>query len=145
MEKPLDRQPVQAILLLLAGAALYIYVLLLAIGYQARIPQPELLARLVADQKARFWSWDQFTHLLTVLAVSAPFAWVLSRLFGRRLMLAGAVVVMPTVIWLVLDYYSMRAELPQAPPALDFFYGLDAVEVALALPLLAWLLRPARP
>jgi hypothetical protein len=144
MTKPLDRHPVRAIPLLLAGAAVYIYVLLLAVGYQAQIPQPGLLARLVSDQKARFWTWDQCTHLLMVLAISAPFAWLLTRLFGRRLVLAAAVVVTPTVIWLVLDYFSIRAELPDAPPLLDLFYGLDTLEVALILPLLAWLLRPAR-
>ena len=134
----------QGTLLLLAGAALYIYVLLLAIGYQGRIPQPGWLAHLVSDQKARFWSWDQFTRLLMVVAVSAPFAWLLTRLFGRRLALAAAVVVAPTVIWLALDYFSMRAGLSDAPPLLDFFYGLDTLEVALILPLLTWLLRPAR-
>lgn len=144
MNKPLDRQPVQAILLLLACAAVYLYLLLLALGWQARIPQPVFLAHLVADEKARFWTWDQFTHLLTVLAVSVPFAWALTRLLSRRLALAGAVVVAPAVIWMALDYFSIPAELPQAPPALDFFYGLDTAAVAAILPLLAWLLRPAR-
>jgi hypothetical protein len=141
MTKPLDRQPVQAILLLLACAALYIYLLLLALGYQLRIPQPELLARLIADDKARFWAWDQLTHLLTVLAVSTPFAWLLSRLFGRRLALVGAVVVAPAVIWMVLDYFAMAGAAPDSPIALDLFYGLGVVEVAVALPLLSWLLR----
>ena len=145
MDKSLDRHPVRAIPLLLAGAAVYIYVLLLGVGCQAQLPQPDLLARLIADQKARFWTWDQCTHLLMVLAVSAPFAWLLTGLFGRRLLVAAAVVVTPTVIWQALDYFSIRAEVLVAPPPmLAFFYGLDTLEVALVLPLLTWLLRPSR-
>jgi hypothetical protein len=137
----LDRRPLQAVLLLLGGAALYLYALLEALGLQLRLPAPAFLGRLIAAKEARFWAWDQSTHLFAVLAVSAPFGWLLSSLFRRRLLVAAIVVVAPAVCWMVVDYFSLASTLPDVPPALNLFYAIGVVEVAVVLPALTLLLR----
>lgn len=141
MNTALDRRPLQAVLLLLAGAALYLYAVLEALGLQLRIPAPAFLGQLMAGEEARFWAWDQLTHLLAVLTVSAPFAWLLSNLFSRRLLVAAIVVVVPAVSWMVVDYFSLASVLPNVSATLNLFYAVGVLEVAAVLPALTLLLR----
>lgn len=140
METSLDRKPLQGSLTLLAGAALYTMLLLQAVALQGGLRQPAFLASWIADPQARFWTWDQFTHTLVVLLVSLPCAWALTRLYTRRLLPAALLLVAPTLAWMGIDYLSLRDALPP-PPAVDFFYSLDALKVLLTLPLLVLLLR----
>ena len=69
-------------------------------------------------------------------------AWALARFYMRRLLPAALLLVTPAVAWMVLDWYSLRSELPDAPPIVTTVYFIDTAKVALTLPLLAWLLRP---
>lgn len=138
---PFDRNPLQGALVLLVGAALYTVLLPQAIGLSAALNEPGFLVSLVGDRHARFWVWYQLLHTLVVVLVSLPFAWVLSRLYSRRLLPAALLVVAPTVIWMVLDYLSLREQLPDAPAVLNTFYAIDTAKVVLAVPLLSVLLR----
>ena len=137
---PFDRSPVQGALALLAGAALYTVLLLQAIGAAGSLPAPGFLQR-IEDKHLRFWVWDQALHTTIVLVIGLPFAWVLSRLYARRLLPAALMVVMPTLVWMGLDYLVMRDQLPDAPLALNVFYAIDAAKVLLLLPLMSLLLR----
>ena len=92
------------------------------------------------DPQTRLWVWDQLTHTLTVLLLSLPFAWGLTRLYTRRLLPAALMRVTPAVAWMVLDYFNLRDELPDAP-IVTTIYFVDVAKVALILPLLVLLLR----
>lgn len=138
---PFDRSPLQGALVLLVGAALYTVLLPQAIGMSAALNEPGFLASLVGDKLARFWVWYQLLHTLVVVLVSLPFAWILSRLYSRRLLPAALLVVAPTVIWMVLDYLSLREQIPDAPAALNTFYAIDTAKIIIAVPLLSGLLR----
>ncbi len=137
-----DRNPLQGALVLLVGAALYTVLLPQAISLGTSPHAPAFLAALIGDGHARFWAWYELLHTLVVLLVSLPFAWVLSRLYARRLLPAALLVATPTVIWMVLDYLSLREEIPDAPATLNTFYAIDVAKIVVALPLLSSLLRP---
>ena len=139
---PFERSPVQGVLVLLIGTALYTVLLPQAIALGAALQTPGLLTSLIGDPHVRFWVWDQLLHTLAVLLTSLPFAWVLSRLYTKRLLPAALLLVIPTVIWMVLDYLSLRQEIPDAPATVNVFYALDALKIVLILPLLGLLLRP---
>jgi len=139
---PFDRNPLQGALVLLVGAALYTVLLPQAIGLATSLHAPGFLPSLIGDEHARFWAWYELLHTLVVVLASLPFAWVLSRLYARRLLPAALLVVTPTVIWMVLDYLSLRQEIPDAPAALNTFYSIDVAKIVIALPLLGTLLRP---
>ncbi len=136
----LDRQPLRASLILLFAAALYMVLLFQAVGAQGGWKAPGFVEAWLQDPQTRLWAWDQFTHTLTVLLLSLPFAWGLTRLYTRRLLPAALVLVMPAVAWMVLDYFSLRDELPDAP-IVTTIYFVDVAKVALILPLLVLLLR----
>ena len=142
MTSPLDRSPLQGALVLLVGAALYTVLLPQMIGVGAALHAPGLLSSLIGDPHTRFWVWDQLIHTLVVALVSLPFAWVLSRLYARRLLPAALLVVTPTVIWMVLDYLSLHQEIPDVPTAMNAIYAIDVAKIVLILPLLSSLLRP---
>lgn len=137
-----DRNPLQGALVLLVGAALYTVLLPQAISLGTSLHAPAFLATLIGDGHARFWAWYELLHTLVAVLVSLPFAWVLSRLYARRLLPAALLVATPTVIWMVLDYLSLREEIPDAPASLNTFYAIDVAKIVVALPLLSSLLRP---
>jgi hypothetical protein len=137
---PLERQPLRASLILLAAAALYTVALFQAVGAQGGWKPPAFLQSWLDDPQARLWVWDQLTHTLTVLLLSLPFAWALTRLYTRRVLPASLLLVAPAVAWMVLDYLSLRDMLPDAP-LVTTIYFVDTAKVALMLPLLAMLLR----
>jgi hypothetical protein len=136
----LDRQPLRASLLLLGGAALYMILLFQAVGAQGGWKAPGFIESWLPDAQTRLWVWDQLTHTLTVLLLSLPFAWGLTRLYTRRLLPAALMLVTPAAAWMVLDYYNLRDELPDAP-IVTTIYFVDTAKVALILPLLVLLLR----
>jgi hypothetical protein len=139
---PFDRSPLQGALVLLIGAALYTVLLPQAIGAGTALHTPGFLSSLIGSERARFWAWYELLHTLVLLLVSLPFAWALSRLYARRLLPAAMLVVAPSVIWMVLDYLSMRQELLDVPALLNTFYAIDTAKVVLAVPLLSFLLLP---
>lgn len=128
-------------LLLLAGTGLYTMLLFQLTGAQGGWRAPDFLQGWLADPQTRLWVWDQFTHTLTVLLLSLPFAWALARFHTRRLLPAALLLVAPAVAWMVLDYFSLRDRLPDAPPIVTRIYFVDTAKVALTLPLLVLLLR----
>jgi len=142
---PFDRNRLQGALILLVGAALYTVLLPQAISLGTALHAPVFLSSLVGDEHVRFWVWYELLHTLVVVLVSLPFAWVLSRLYRRRLLPAALLVVTPSLIWMVLDYLSLREELPDAPATMNAIYAFDAAEIVFILPLLAALpgRRPA--
>jgi hypothetical protein len=140
MSSSLDRQPLRTSLILLATAALYTVLLFQAVAAQGGWRAPDFVEHWLRDPQTRLWAWDQFTHTLTVLLLSLPFAWILSRIVTRRLPIAALMLVMPAVAWMVLDYLSLRDELPDAP-LVTTIYFVDVAKVALTLPLLALLLK----
>lgn len=137
---PLDRQPLRGSLFLLVGAALYMVLLFQAVGAQGGWTAPDFLQGWLHDPQTRLWAWDQFTHTLTVLLLSLPFAWGLTRLVTRRLLPAALMLVTPAVAWMVLDYLNLRDQLPDNP-VVTTIYFVDTTKVALILPLLVLLLR----
>ena len=142
MTSPFDRSPLQGALVLLVGAALYTVLLPQAIGVGTGLHAPGFLSSLISSEHARFWAWYELLHTLVLLLVSLPFAWALSRLYARRLLPAAVLVAAPSVIWMVLDYLSMREELLDVPALLNTFYAIDTAKVAAAVPLLSFLLLP---
>ncbi len=139
---PFDRSPLQGALVLLVGAALYTVLLPQVIGLGTALHAPAFLSSLIGDEHARFWLWYELLHTLVVVLVSLPFAWVLSRLYARRLLPVAMLVAAPSVIWMGLDYFSLREELLDVPALLNTFYAIDTAKVALAVPLLSFLLLP---
>lgn len=137
---PFDRSPLQGALTLLLGAALYTVLLPQAVSMASALPVPSFLDA-IDDRHVRFWAWNQALHTSIVLLLALPFAWALSRLYARRLVPAALLVVMPTLVWMGLDYLMMRDTLPDAPPVMNLFYAIDAAKVLLVLPLLSLLLR----
>ena len=137
---PFERNPLQGVLVLLAGAAFYTVLLLKAIGLGAAWSMPQFM-QWIDDPHARFWAWNELLNTAIVVLTGLPFAWLLARLYARRLLPAALVVVMPTVLWMGLDYLAMRDEAPDAPAVLNIFYALDAAKVLLAVPLMSLLLR----
>jgi len=128
-------------MLLLAGTGLYTMLLFHAVSLQGGWHAPAVLDRWLADPQTRLWVWDQFTHTLTVLLLSLPFAWALARFCAERLLPAALLLVAPAVAWMVLDWYSLRDALPDAPAVVTTVYFADTAKVALILPLLSLLLR----
>ena len=137
----LDRQPLRASLILLGVALLYTMLLFQALGAQGEWRPPDFLQSWLADAQTRFWVWDQLTHTLCVLLLSLPFAWGLTRLYTRRLLPAALLLVAPAVAWMVLDYFNLRDELPDASGIVTTIYFVDTAKVAVLLPLLVLLLR----
>lgn len=142
--RPLDRRPLAAALLLLACAAAYGYILLVAIGLELAWPAPPVLSRLIGDQELRYWVWDQLVQTLTVLMVCLFFALLLLRLFTRRLLRAALIVVTPAALWMVLDYFTFSGRLPDVPAPVKLIYALDVAKMVLVLPLLVLLLGRGR-
>lgn len=145
MRPSFDRSPLQGSLFLLAGAGLYTMLLFQAVSAQGGWQQPAFLERWLADRQTRLLVWDQLSHTLVVLLLSLPFAWILGRFSTRRLLPAAAMLVTPAVAWMVVDYFSLRDELPNPPPVITTVYFIDTAKVALILPLLALLLRRRKP
>ena len=136
----LDRQPLRAALLLLAAAALYTDLLFQAVGAQGGWKAPDFVEAWLPDPRTRLWVWDQLTHTLTVLLLSLPFAWGLTRITTRCLLPAALMLVAPAVAWMVLDYLSLGDALPPVPLVTTIYFA-DVAKVALILPLLVLLLR----
>jgi len=128
-------------LLLLGGTGLYTMLLFQAVSLQGGWRPPAFLQDWLADPQTRLWVWDQFSHTLTVLLLSLPFAWALARFYAHRLLPAALLLVAPAAAWMVLDWYSLRDQLPDAPAIVTTVYFADTAKVALTLPLLSLLLR----
>lgn len=141
MSTSFDRSPLQGSLFLLAGAGLYTMLLFQAVSAQGGWQQPAFLESWLGDRQTRLLVWDQLSHTLVVLLLSLPFAWILGRYSTRRLLPAAAMLVTPAVAWMVVDYFSLRDELPNPPAIVTTVYFVDTAKVALILPLLAFLLR----
>ncbi len=128
-------------MLLLAGTGLYTMLLFQMMTLQGGWRPPAFLDGWLADPQTRLWVWDQLTHTMAVLLLSLPFAWALARFCAERLLPAALLLVAPAAAWMVLDWYSLRDALPDAPAIVTTVYFADTAKVALILPLLSLLLR----
>jgi hypothetical protein len=130
----------RVILLTLAFAIvpLYLVALTYAIAFAAAQETPRWWISIFPTWRSAALTWVLSLHALAIALASLPFAWVISRFYGRpRVWVALAIAV---VITLVLAVPS-GPDLTKSPGAfLVSIWVADALQFVVTLPLLALLL-----
>jgi hypothetical protein len=131
----------RVILGIAAFGLLYLYLVALSytVGAGAAWPTPRWWIGTFSAHRGAILSWLWLSHLGAVLIVSFPFAWIVTRVYGRFSTALSIAFALAT--WGIFD----------APLALDAFrsYGFfakgmwlsDTVEFVVALPAMVLLLR----
>ncbi len=126
-----------AILLVLAAAYYVGLGLMPMITY--RLPIMDFARWLGASQTTASYAYLIGTHTIGVLIAALPIAIVMVMVFSRRLFWLALLVSLPPVIDLVFGI-KMFAGISNGTLEFTTFYITDGLKIALAIPLLTWLL-----
>ncbi len=117
----------------------YNYILVWTIGYAMALPQPSQWGALFPTRLSAVLTWMQLIHTVAILAVSIPFAFLISHFYGRR------------GVWVALGITSASFALISLPGLIRFFAtesprvqiitAFDNLKLLLVLPVLAFFMH----
>jgi hypothetical protein len=120
-------------------AALYAVTIVTVMGFVAALAIPKWWLQPLPYWRASVLAWIFLTDLATVLLVSLPFAWVVTRLYGRAAVAVGFVIV--AVVWGALVVPSITASFEPPGAFLKVAWLVSSAEYLATLPILVWLLQ----
>jgi hypothetical protein len=127
-------------IILIVAALLITYVyagaLTYAVGFVAAWAFPRWWASVFGSSGTSVLAWSSFSHTVTIVLVSLPFAWLVRRIDGRLSVQVAAAV--GAAIWVLFDIQAVIL-LFQTPRFLSIWFA-DTIVFLLALPSLVWLL-----
>jgi hypothetical protein len=133
------RRPVVLVIAPFAIFALYLVALAHVIRFAAVQPTPRWWIAMFPTWRSASLTWLLCVHAAAVAFASLPFAWVVSRLYGRFAVYVSGVIAV--VVWGVLEA-PLAVEVTKNPRF--FLKGMwlaDTLQFLLILPALVWLLR----
>jgi hypothetical protein len=120
-------------------AALYAVTIVTVMGFVAALAVPRWWPQALPSWRASVLAWTFLADFATVLFVSLPFAWVVTRFYGRAAVPAGFVIVV--LVWGALVVPSMTDSLEGPEAFLRVSWLVSSLEYLATLPILVWLLQ----
>jgi len=127
-----------------AGAifALFLYATVGAIGYAAALSIPQWWWSAFHSRSLGLEAFVVLGRLVAVVAVSAPFAWLVARLFGPRAALVATAMTVAAAF--LVEYPSAASLIGNASAKRIATFGFEVLILVASMPLLVGLLR-SRP
>jgi hypothetical protein len=122
-------------------ALLWVYsnILVWAIGHAMALPQPSQWGGLFPTRLSATLSWMQLIHTAAILAISVPFAFLISHFYGRR----GVWVALgiTAVLFALFSLPSLVRFSATLSPRVQIITAFDNLKLLLVLPLLVLLMN----